>query len=178
MQRRQRQEFEHKGRSMVEEERAREGSEKERFLDLIIPESVGLVAQEGHLHTLEFRGMEEDRRKIYEYLKGTLVLDTAREYIRELRVEVTEPFSPFFFMRINEGYFSLRFELREGVPVQTNATWQLDGHILYIRDLERNNEIEWFDITREALALQAGMPFHAFLAELIHQYASGELKEG
>ena len=37
----------------------------------------------------------------------------------------------------------------------------------------RDNDIELL----ESLALEAGMPFHAFLAELIHKYASGNLKE-
>jgi len=133
-------------RSLVDEEREREGSEKERFLNLIIRDSVRLVKQEGDLHTLEFRGMEEDRRAIYEHLTGLLVLDTRNEYIRELQIRVHEPFSPYFIMRINSGYFSLRFELVDGVPMQSDATWQLDGHVLFVRDLDRDQEVEWFDV--------------------------------
>ncbi|MDG2174965.1 MAG: hypothetical protein P8M72_02350 [Gammaproteobacteria bacterium] len=134
--------------SLVEDEREREGSEKERFMALIIRDSIRLVARDGDLHTIEFRGMEEDRKKIYEHVVGRLVLDTRQEYIKELQVRVTEPFSPFFIIRINDGYFSLRFELHNGEPVQQDATWQLDGHILYIRDLDRDEELKWFDIAK------------------------------
>lgn len=134
-------------RSLVDEEREREGDEKTRFLELIIRESVRLVSQDGDLHTLSFRGMEEDRRKIYEHLVGTLVLDTRLGYIRELQVRVTEPFSPYLIMRINAGFFAIRFALEDGVPVQQDATWQLDGHVLYVRDLDRNQTVEWFDIS-------------------------------
>lgn len=133
---------------LVEEEEDREGNEKDRFLNLLIPESLKLVDISGDLHTLEFRGMEEDRRSIYEHLKGTLVLDTRNEYIKELRVRVTEPFSPFFVMHINDGYFSLRFGLRDGKPVQTDGTWKLDGHLLFVKDLDRDQELEWFDIEK------------------------------
>jgi hypothetical protein len=78
---------------------------------LIIRDSIRLVAKDGDLYTIEFHGMEEDRKKIYEHVVGKLVLDTRQEYIKELQVRVTEPFSPFFIIRINDGYFSLRFEL-------------------------------------------------------------------
>lgn len=135
-------------RSIVDEEKEREGSEKERFLALIIPDSLRLLKQEGDIHTLEFRGMEEERKSIYEHLIGTLVLDTRNEYIKELQVRITEPFSPFLIMRINDAYFSLRFALNsEGFPVQTDARWQLDGHILYLRDLDRNEEFSWYDLS-------------------------------
>jgi hypothetical protein len=134
--------------SLEEEEEEREGNEKERFLNLLIRDSVKLVSQEGDLHTLEFRGMEEARRSIYEHLVGTLILDTRNEYIRELQIRVSKPFSPFIVMRINDGNFSLRFELKDGYPVQTDATWQLDGHILYLRDLNRDQELEWFDMEK------------------------------
>jgi hypothetical protein len=137
--------------SLVEEEEEREGDEKQRFLDLLIPESLKLVGREGNLHTLEFRGMEEDRRSIYEHLVGTLVLDTGNEFIRELQVKVIEPFSTYFVMRISDGYFSIRFELKDGIPVQTDATWKLDGHILYMRDLDRDQELSWFDIEKVVL---------------------------
>ncbi|MFT5320411.1 MAG: hypothetical protein ACI934_000547 [Pseudohongiellaceae bacterium] len=136
-------------RSIVEEERAREGSEKERFLAMIIPESLHLVKQEGYIHTLEFKGMEDDRKNIYEHLIGTLVLDTKNKFIRELQVRITQPFAPFFIMRINSGFFSLRFALNnEGLPMQSDATWQLDGHILYLRDLDTDEELSWFDIKK------------------------------
>ncbi len=139
-------------RSLVNEEREREGSEKERFLAMLIPDSLRLIHQVDNLHTLEFRGMEDDRKKIFENLIGTLVLDTKNGYIKELRVRVSKPFSPFIFMRINAGYFSLRFELNEtGSPMQTDATWELDGHILYIKDLDRNEKISWFDIEQLSL---------------------------
>lgn len=149
MQRRLRKQLKGAGdRSIVEEEKAREGNEKERFLSLIIRDSLKLIKQEGSIHTLEFRGMEEDRRNIYEHLVGRLVLDTEKEFIRELQIEVNEPFSPFLFMRINAGYFSMRFGLKNGIPVQTDATWLLEGHILYVKSLSREREVEWFDISR------------------------------
>ena len=135
-------------RSVVEEERQREGDEKERFLSLIVPESIKFVKQEGDLHYLEFHGMEDDRRTIYEHLVGTLVLDTKNEFIRELQIRVTKPFNTYLVMRINSGYFSLRFNLVDGRPVQTDATWQLDGHVLFLRDLDRDEELEWFDLRR------------------------------
>ncbi len=148
MQRRLRRRQESQRKLTVEEQEARrEGSEKERFLSLIIPESIRLVKQEGDIHVIEFRGMEEDRQTVYEHLVGTLVLDTRQGYIKELQVRVTEPFSTFLVMKINSGYFSLRFALVDGLPVQTDATWQLDGHILYVRDLDRNEEFEWFDLS-------------------------------
>lgn len=134
--------------SLEEEEEEREGNEKERFLNLLIRDSVKLVSREGDLHTLEFRGMEEDRRSIYEHLIGTLVLDTRHEFIRELQIRVSEPFSAFLIMRINAGYFSLRFGLKDGKPVQTDGTWQLDGHILYLRNLDKDQELEWFDVEK------------------------------
>jgi hypothetical protein len=148
MQRRLRQREGASNPSLVDEEEEREGNEKERFLNLLIRDSVQLVSREGDLHTLEFRGMEEDRRSIYEHLVGTLVLDTRNEYIRELQIRVSEPFSPFFIMHISAGYFSLRFELKDGKPVQTDGTWQLEGHILYLRDLDRDQELEWFDVEK------------------------------
>ncbi len=139
-------------RSLINEEREKEGSEKERFMAMLIPESLKLIKQAGNLHTLEFRGMEEDRRTIYENLIGTLVLDVDKGYIKELHVRVSKPFSPYLFMRINAGYFVLRFELNEsGLPVQSDATWELEGHILYIRDLDRNEAIRWFDIEKLSL---------------------------
>lgn len=134
--------------SIEAEERAKEGQEKERFLALLIPDSLTLVKQEGDLHYVQFRGMEEDRRNIYEHLVGTLVLDTRNEYIRELQVRVTEPFSTHLVMRINSAYFSLRFNLVDGRPVQTDATWQLDGSILFLKSLAWDEEFEWFDIER------------------------------
>jgi len=147
MQRRLRRRQESQEKLSVEEQEARrEGREKERFLSLIIPESIRLVKQEGDLHFVEFRGMEDDRPAIYEHLVGTLVLDTRRGFIQELQIRVTEPFSTFFVMKINSGYFSLRFDLVDGFAVQTDATWQLDGHILYVRSLDRHAEHEWFDI--------------------------------
>jgi len=149
MQRRlQRRQERRQDRALVDEEREREGSEKERFMALLIPDSIKLVKQEGELHTIEFRGMEEDRRKIYEHLVGRLVLDTRQQFIRELQVEVIQAFSPYIFMRVNSGQFTMRFELRNGEPVQTDATWELDGHILYIKELDRKEDTQWFDINR------------------------------
>jgi len=133
--------------AVVDEELDREGSEKERFLALIVRDSLELVHRDGDIHTLRFKGMEENRRKIYEYLEGTLILDTGQEFIRELQIRVTAPFSPFFLTRVDAAHFFLRFELRDGIPIQSDASWHVDARILYVKDLAREKDIVWKDIT-------------------------------
>src|SRR5690606_24848266 len=101
-----------------------------------IPESLKRVKQDGNLLYLEFRGMEDDRRHIFEHLRGVLVLDTEAGYIRELQVRITEPFYPFFLTKVEEGQFVLRFDLVDGQPMQKAITWKLRGQALVIKDLD------------------------------------------
>lgn len=142
----------------AEEERARragreveardERDEKQRFVDMLIPESIHLISQEDGLLTLGFRAIEEEREKIYEYIRGTLVIDTDAGYIRELQVHVIEPFAPFFLSHVEDGFFSVRFELVDGVPMQKEVTWRLNGRAFFIRNLDADREISWMDLER------------------------------
>lgn len=125
-----------------------EGNEKERFIEMIIPESIQLIKQENQLLYLAFQALEEDREKIYENLQGVLVLDLEAEYIKELQVSVTQPFSPFLLSKIEKGYFSIRFDLFDGVPMQSEISFALEGHAFYFRDLAEDREVEWMDFER------------------------------
>jgi len=125
-----------------------EEDEKQRFLDMLVPESIHFQKREDELLYLGFRAMEERRRKVFENIEGTLIIDTEREFIKELQVNVIEPFSPFFFGSIEDGHFSLRFELNDGVPMQSGITWQLDGSAFIFRDLDADQQVEWKDIER------------------------------
>lgn len=125
-----------------------EGNEKDRFLEMIIPESVRFIKREDELLYLGFQAMEEGREKIYENLQGLLVLDIEEEYIKELQVSVTESFSPFLFSKIEDGYFSIRFQLFDGVPMQSEISFELEGHAFYIRDLTEDREVEWKDFEK------------------------------
>src|SRR5690606_4983208 len=105
----------HQGRRHTSDERntdyADERDEKTRFMELLIPESLTRVKQEGDLLYLAFRGMEENRRHIFEHLRGLLIIDTNAGYIRELQVHITEPFYPFFLTKVEQGSFTVQFEL-------------------------------------------------------------------
>ena len=125
-----------------------EGNEKERFLESIIPQSVHLIKQEDELLYLGFQAIEEDREKIYENLQGVLILDTAAEYIKEMQVSVTEEFSPFLLSKVESGYFSIRFNLINGVPMQAAISFKLEGHAFYIRDLAEEREVVWMDLVK------------------------------
>ena len=125
-----------------------EGNEQERFLEMIIPQSVHLIKQEGELLYLGFKADEEGREKIYENLQGILILDTEAEYIKELQVRVTEAFSPFLLSKIESGFFSLRFNLIDGVPMQSEITFELAGQAFFIRDLAEDREVVWKDLER------------------------------
>lgn len=136
-------------RALLEEDDEEiEMDEKERFLAMINRDSIRRVREEDNLLYLEFTAMEEQRRRIFEHLIGTLVIDTEREYIRELRVRPTESFSPFFLSHVEDGYFSLRFDLHDGVPMQAAVTWRLDGHAFFIRNLDADMDIVWMDFER------------------------------
>lgn len=125
-----------------------EGNEQERFLEMIIPQSVHLIKQEEKLLYLGFKAVEEGREQIYENLQGILILDTEAEYIKELQVSVMKAFSPFLLSKIESGYFSLRFNLIDGVPMQSEITFELEGHAFFIRDLAEDREVVWKDLVR------------------------------
>ncbi len=86
-----------------------ERDEKQRFVEMLIPESIHLISQEDGLLTLGFRAMEEEREKIYENIRGTLVIDTDAGYIRELQVHVIGPFAPFFLSPCRRRFFLSAF---------------------------------------------------------------------
>jgi hypothetical protein len=123
----------------------RPGLEKERFLAAIIPESIELEKQEGDLLYLRFKATEEDREKIFEHLDGLLILDTRQEYIQELQLTPTGAFYPFFMTKVEDAYLSVRFELIDGEPLQTEATWKLLGQALIVKNLDADMEVEWRD---------------------------------
>lgn len=150
LQRRQerREEAERARRAGREVEARDERDEKQRFLDMLIPESIHFIRQEDELLYLGFRAMEEERERIYAYIRGTLIIDTREEYIRELQVNVIEPFAPFFLSHVEDGFFSLRFELIDGVPMQSEITWRLDGRAFFIRNLDADQEVSWTEFER------------------------------
>lgn len=125
-----------------------EGNEQDRFMEMIIPESVHVIKQENELLYLGFQAIEEGREKIYENLQGTLILDLEAEYIQELQVNVRESFSPFFLSKIEGGFFSIRFNLVDGIPMQTEISFELQGHAFYFRDLAEDREVEWKDFEK------------------------------
>jgi hypothetical protein len=134
----------------------RPGREKERFLDALIPESIELVKQEGDLLHLGFRAMEEGRENVFDHLQGLLILDTANEYVTELQLRPDGSFYPFFMTKVEEAFLSVRFELFEGAPLQTAATWQLLGQALIIKNLDADMEVEWKDFAKVTPALAEG----------------------
>jgi hypothetical protein len=125
-----------------------EGNEKDRFLEIIIPESVHLIKQEDELLYLGFRAFEEDNQKIYENLQGLLILDTEAEYIKELQVSVIEPFYPVLLVKVESGYVSVRFELFNGTPMQSEISFEIEGQAFFIRDIAEDREIVWTDFER------------------------------
>lgn len=134
-------------------ENERPGREKERFLDALIPESIELEKQEGDLLYLKFRAMEEGREKVFDNLEGLLVLDTANEYIKELRLTPTGPFYPFFLTKVEDAYLSVNFELIDGEPFQTSAIWTLLGQALIVKNLDADMEVVWEDFEKVEPAL-------------------------
>lgn len=131
----------------------RPGREKERFLDALIPESIELEKQEGDLLYLKFRAMEQGREKVFDHLDGLLVLDTANEYIKELRLTPTGPFYPFFLTKVEDAHLSVNFELIDGEPFQTSAVWTLLGQALIVKNLDADMEVVWEDIEKVEPAL-------------------------
>lgn len=135
----------------------RPGMEKERFLAALIPESIEVDKQEGDLLYLRFRAMEEGREKVFDHLQGLLVLDTRAEYITEFRLTPTGPIHPFFLTKVEDAYLSVRFELIDGEPFQTSATWRLLGQALIVKNLDADMEVTWedFEKVEPAMALAA-----------------------
>lgn len=132
----------------------RPGLEKQRFLAALIPESLELDRQEGDLLYLRFRAMEEGREKVFDNLEGLLVLDTRAEYVAELRLVPTGPIHPFFMTKVDDAYLSVRFELVDGEPFQTSATWRLLGQALIVKDLDADMEVTWQDFEKVVPALE------------------------
>jgi hypothetical protein len=126
----------------------RPGRERERFLDALIPESIEVVKQDGDLLHLSFRAMEEGRENVFDHVQGLLVLDTAREYIAEMQLTPDGPFYPFFLTKVEEAFLSVRFDLVDGAPIQTAATWQLLGQALIVKNLDADMEVEWMDFEK------------------------------
>lgn len=132
----------------------RPGLEKQRFLAALIPESLELAKQEGDLLYLRFRAMEEGRENVFDHLQGLLILDTKHEYIREMRLTPTAPFSPFFLTRVEDAYLSVNFELIDGAVFQTSAVWKLLGQALIVKNLDADMEVEWGGFRKVEPALQ------------------------
>lgn len=128
-----------------------DGSEQERFLAMLIPESIELLKQEGELLYLRFKALEEDRRHIFEHTYGILVLDTQQQYIRELQVHLTEPFAPYLLTKVEDGYFSLRFALVDGKPMQQALSWRVQGQAVVVWDLDADREVVWRDLQKVAV---------------------------
>lgn len=126
----------------------RPGREKERFMAMLIPESLELLKQEGDLLYLGFEATEEGREHIFEHLDGLLVVDTGEQYIRELQLVPTGPFHPFFLTKVEDAFLSVRFGLVEGEPIQQAATWKLLGQALIFKNLDADLEAEWKDFDR------------------------------
>ncbi|MGV3590621.1 MAG: hypothetical protein ACO1PZ_02960 [Gammaproteobacteria bacterium] len=132
----------------------RPGLEKERFLAALVPGSIQLDRQDGDLLYLRFRAMEEGREKVFENLRGMLVLDTREEYIKELRLTPAGPIHPFFLTTVDDAYLSVRFELIDGEPFQTSATWRLLGQALIVKNLDADMEVTWEDFEKVQPAVE------------------------
>lgn len=124
------------------------GNEKERFLAMLIPETIEFVKQEGPLIHLRFRAVEEGREEIFEALQGTLIIDSEREFIQEVRVRSIAAFSPFFLTRVDEAFLSLNFDLVNGRPMQQNMSWKLVGQAFLFKDLDGEREVVWSDFVK------------------------------
>ena len=140
----------------TEEERRRRrleqnGNEKERFLAMLIPESILFIKQEGPLLHLQFKAVEEDREEIFAALLGTLVLDTEREFIQEVHLRNTASFSPFFLTEVEAATLSLNFALIDGKPMQRSMHWKLAGQAFIFKDLDGEREVVWTDFVKSKI---------------------------
>jgi len=132
----------------------RPGFEKERFLAALIPDSIEVDREEGDLLYLKFRATEEGREKVFDYLQGLLVLDVRQQYIKELQLTPTGPIYPFILTKVEDAYLSVKFELIDGEPFQTSATWKLLGRALIVKNLDADMEVVWEDFVKVEPALQ------------------------
>jgi hypothetical protein len=124
------------------------GHEKERFLAMLIPESIEFIKQEGPLLHLQFRAVEEDREEIFEALLGTLIIDTDKEFIREIQIRNTAEFSPFFLTQVDDAFLSLHFALVDDKPMQQSMNWKLTGQAFIFRDLDGERNVVWTDFVK------------------------------
>lgn len=124
------------------------GYEKERFLAMLIPESIEFIKQEGALLYLQFKALEEDREAIFEALLGTLVIDTERQFIKEVQIRNTAAFSPFFLTHVDDAFLSLHFALVDGKPMQHSMNWKLAGQAFIFRDLDGDRSVVWSDFAK------------------------------
>lgn len=142
-----------RGEPRTEKERRRRlleqnGHEKDRFLAMLIPESIEFIRQEGPLLHLQFKAVEEDREEIFEALLGTLIIDTEQEFVREIQIRNTEAFSPFFLTQVDEAFLSLHFQLVDGRPMQERMNWKLDGQAFLFKDLGGDRNVVWTDFVK------------------------------
>jgi hypothetical protein len=133
-----------KRRRMLEQN----GHEKERFLAMLIPESIEFIKQEGPLLHLQFKATEEDREEIFEALLGTLIIDIEKEFIREVQVRNTLEFSPFFLTYVDDAFLSLQFALINGKPMQQSMSWKLAGQAFIFKDLDGDRNVIWSDFVK------------------------------
>jgi hypothetical protein len=124
------------------------GHEKERFLAMLLPESIEFIKQEGPLLYLQFRALEEGREEIFEALLGTVIIDTEAQFIREVEVRNTEAFSPFFLTYVDEAFLSLHFALINGRPMQQSMNWKLAGQAFIFKDLDGDRNVVWSDFVK------------------------------
>lgn len=124
------------------------GYEKERFLAMLIPESIEFVKQDGPLLHLQFKAIEKDREAIFEALVGTLIIDTEQEFIREVQVRNISAFSPFFLTQVDDAFLSLHFALVDGRPMQQRMNWKLEGQAFIFRDLDGDRNVVWSDFLK------------------------------
>ena len=124
------------------------GNEKARFLAMLIPDSIAFVKQEGPLLHLQFKAHEEDREAMFESLIGTLILDTEREFIKEVEIGNTAAFAPFILSEIEEAYLDLHFDVINGAPMQTSMSWKLTGQAFIFKDLGGERQVVWSDFVK------------------------------
>jgi hypothetical protein len=124
------------------------GHEKERFLAMLIPDSIELIKREGPLIHLQFKAVEEGREEIFEALLGTLIIDTEREFIPQIQVRNTEAFSPFFLTQVDDALLTIHFALVDGKPMQQSMNWKLAGQAFIFKDLDGDRNVVWTDFVK------------------------------
>ncbi len=133
-------------RMRPDQQKEAEVSDQDRFLAMINEDSVRMIKREGNLLYLEFTAMEEDYRRAFEHLVGTLILDTEKGYIKELQVRTTDSFSPFFLTHIEDAFLSIRLSHDQGVSRIAELSWQISGQAFFIKNLDSHQEVVWSNI--------------------------------